>query len=58
MSVVVEQLKESASSFGDVLKNRNLRRINLALAGSVIGDWAYSIAISIWASAAWSAERS
>ena len=49
MSVVVEQLKESASSFGDVLKNRHLRRINLALAGSVIGDWAYSIAISIWA---------
>ena len=49
MSAVAEQVRESASSFGDVLKNRNLRRINLALTGSVIGDWAYSIAIAIWA---------
>lgn len=49
MSAVAEQLRESASSFGDVLKNRNLRRINLALSGSVIGDWAYSVAIAIWA---------
>jgi MFS family permease len=49
VSAVVDQLKESASSFGDVFKNRHLRRVNLALAGSVIGDWAYSIAISIWA---------
>ena len=49
MSAVAEQLRESASSFGDVFKNRNLRRINLALSGSVIGDWAYSIAIAIWA---------
>jgi MFS family permease len=49
MSAVAEQLRESASSFGDVLKNRNLRRVNLALTGSVIGDWAYSIAIAVWA---------
>ena len=49
MSAVAEQLRESASSFGDVLKNRNLRRINVALTGSVIGDWAYSIAIAVWA---------
>ena len=48
MSAVAEQLRESASSFGDVFKNRNLRRINLALSGSVIGDWAYSTAIAIW----------
>ena len=49
MSVVATQLKEAGSSFGDVLKNRSLRRLNLALLGSVIGDWAYSIAIAIWA---------
>src|SRR3954453_4172191 len=49
MSAVAGQLRESASSFHDVLKNRHLRRINLALAGSVIGDWAYSIAVAIWA---------
>ena len=49
MSAVAEQLRESASSFGGVFKNRNLRRINLALGGSVIGDWAYTTAIAVWA---------
>jgi MFS family permease len=49
LSVVASQAKESAAAFGGVLRNRHLRRINLALAGSVMGDWAYSIAISVWA---------
>lgn len=49
LSVIVAQATESAAAFGNVLRNRHLRRINLALAGSVIGDWAYSIAISIYA---------
>ena len=43
------QLRESASAFSDVFRNPGLRRINLALAGSVIGDWAYAIAIAVWA---------
>lgn len=43
------QLRESANAFSNVFRNPGLRRINIALAGSVIGDWAYSIAIAVWA---------
>jgi MFS family permease len=49
MGVVGEQVRESTRAFTDVFRNRGLRRVNLALAGSVIGDWAYGIAVSIWA---------
>lgn len=49
MGAIGEQLHEATTAFRDVFANRGLRRINLALAGSVIGDWAYSIAVSIWA---------
>jgi MFS family permease len=34
---------------GAVFRNRNLRRIELAFAGSVIGDWAYATAVTVWA---------
>lgn len=43
------QLRESATAFANVFRNPGLRRINLALAGSVIGDWAYGIAVAVWA---------
>lgn len=43
------QLRESASAFSNVFRNPGLRRVNTALAGSVIGDWAYGIAIAVWA---------
>ena len=49
MSAVGSQLRDSGRAFGDVFRNPSLRRINLALAGSVIGDWAYAVAVSIWA---------
>ena len=32
-----------------VLKNPNLRRIQLAFFGSLTGDWAYATAITVWA---------
>jgi MFS family permease len=32
-----------------VFRNRNLRRIELAFAGSVVGDWAYATAVTVWA---------
>jgi MFS family permease len=32
-----------------VLRHRALRRIQLALAGSMIGDWAYMTAVIVWA---------
>ena len=49
MGVVTDQVREASGAFAQVFRNRGLRRVNLALAGSVIGDWAYGIAVSIWA---------
>jgi MFS family permease len=43
------QVREATSAFSNVFRNGALRRINLALAGSVIGDWAFGIAIAVWA---------
>lgn len=34
-----DQLRASVGAFGAVFRNPGLRRINLAYAGSVIGDW-------------------
>ena len=41
-------IRETAASARLVAANANLRRINLALAGSMIGDWAYNTAIAVW----------
>ena len=49
MATVGEQVGESARAFAAVFRNPALRRINLALAASVIGDWAYVVAVSVWA---------
>lgn len=42
-------LVEMVAPIGAVFRNRNLRRIELAFAGSVIGDWAYATAVTVWA---------
>src|ERR1700757_3518617 len=42
-------LSESARAFGEVFSSKGLRRLQLALAGSVIGDWAFAIAVSVYA---------
>ena len=44
-----ERLRESRVSLVEVFRNVGLRRVNLALAGSVVGDWAYSVAVSVYA---------
>lgn len=49
MGVVREQVAEATSAFASVFRNRDLRKINLALAGSVIGDWAFGIAVAVFA---------
>lgn len=49
MSAIQESLRESKTAMSDVFRNRNLRRLNLAFAGSVIGDWAYGVAASVYA---------
>ncbi len=49
MTAVSDQLAESRTAIANVLQNRSLRQLNLALVGSVIGDWAFSVAISVYA---------
>jgi MFS family permease len=49
MTAVGEQLAESRLAIAGVFRNPSLRRLNLALVGSVIGDWAFTVALSIYA---------
>ncbi len=48
MSGVGEQLKESKDALARVFDNPSLRRLNIALGGSVIGDWAFGVAMSVY----------
>jgi MFS family permease len=43
------QLAESGRAFREVFRNQALRRIELAWAGSIIGTWAYGIAVVVYA---------
>jgi len=43
------RFSESANAFRAVFANPNLRRLEFAAAGSTIGAWAYSIAMSVFA---------
>jgi MFS family permease len=45
----VKRLGESAKAFRQVFGNKSLRRLELAWAGSIIGTWAYGIAIAVYA---------
>ena len=49
MSRVGDAVAETGRSLGTVFRNPGLRRVNLAFAGSAIGDWAYATAIAVWA---------
>ena len=49
MSATITTEKSEVHPVRRVLANRNLRRIQLAFAGSAIGDWAYATAITVWA---------
>ncbi len=42
-------MAESGRAFRDVFRNQALRRIELAWAASVLGTWAYSIAVVVYA---------
>ena len=42
-------VRETGSSLSIVFRRPPLRRLNLALAGSLIGDWAYATAVAVWA---------
>lgn len=43
------QLAESASAFAAVVRNPAVRRLELAWAASVVGHWAYLVAVSVYA---------
>jgi MFS family permease len=46
---VVGGVLESLRAFGAVFRNPNLRRLQLAGAGSTLGTWAYGVAIAVYA---------
>lgn len=49
MSVIGGAVRETGASLATVVRNRDLRRVNAALAGSLTGDWAYATAVTVWA---------
>jgi MFS family permease len=49
MSGLRERLRESFRALREVYHNPSLRHLELAWAGSIIGTWAYSIALSVYA---------
>jgi len=42
-------MAESGAAFRDVVRNDNLRRLELAWTASIVGHWAYLIAVSVYA---------
>lgn len=49
MAAATDHLRESGAALAGVFRNRSLRRLNLALIGSVVGDWAYAVALAVFA---------
>jgi MFS family permease len=49
MNIVRVRLIESAAAFRGAFSNPALRRLQLAGAGSVMGQWAYSVALAVYA---------
>jgi predicted MFS family arabinose efflux permease len=45
------RLAESARAFGDVWRNRELRKLQLAFVGSITGEWGYLVALVVYADA-------
>jgi len=42
-------LRDMSVSIRSVFRNPGLRRVELALTGSMIGDWAFATAVTVWA---------
>lgn len=49
MTTTTEPEQDTRGSVRRVLANGNLRRIQLAFFTSVVGDWAYATALTVWA---------
>jgi MFS family permease len=49
MSGFRDKVRESWTSLASVFRNPGLRRLQLAFAGSIVGDWAYAIGVAVYA---------
>ena len=49
MNKLAEQLRDSLRAMREVYANRGLRRLQLAWAGSIIGTWAFTVALAVYA---------
>jgi MFS family permease len=49
VSGLADQLRESLRALADVFANPGLRRLELAWVGSVTGEWAYAVALAVFA---------
>jgi len=49
VEVVRRRIADSAAAFRDVVQNESLRRLEFALAASSVGEWAYFVAVSVYA---------
>jgi len=43
------RIADSFTAFTDVFRNENLRRLELAWAASIVGNWAFLVAVSVYA---------
>ncbi len=43
------KLSDAGRSLREVFRNPGLRRIELAFAGSIVGDWAYAVGVAVYA---------
>jgi MFS family permease len=44
-----QKLLDATGALRDVFRNPGLRRIELAFAGSIVGDWAYAVGVAVYA---------
>jgi MFS family permease len=49
VEVVRKRIADSTAAFRDVLQNESLRRLELAWTASIVGQWAYLVAVSVYA---------
>ena len=49
MTGLREKLADAGRSLREVFRNPALRRLELAFAGSIVGDWAYATAVAVYA---------
>lgn len=49
VEAVRRRIAESTAAFRDVVQNESLRRLELAWTASIIGQWAYLVAVSVYA---------